>query len=235
MRNITILIVSCLLLTASSSGLAEGVIENWSLGGFGGYNQPILGLNNWFSGNVKFGITAGYVFKPGLELELEYYHTKYTDGKITKKTFVWGVDRKAYKSPQAQSDMTFNSFLANWLVHFGGATRAFEKGRVSPYMVVGAGFYDYIHKVSGMIYPGQKVEPLNPSIVLLPTEDSKVALGGNIGGGVAIFASPKLVFDFRFRYNILLGHIRPMMAWGLDEVFPLQFSDVGARLKFYFK
>ena len=55
--------------------------------------------------------------------------------------------------------MKWNALATNWLWYFREVEDATERTRRSPYAMLGVGFYDYTHKVKGLIYPGNGVIP----------------------------------------------------------------------------
>lgn len=227
-------IMAVLLLAMTWTAGAQETPQSWGVGGYVDYNLPIFGLRDWFSGGLQGGVVLTYVFRPRLAMELEAHYAKYRHGKLEDRPFVWPVDNQSHASPNASNSMRFRTFLANWLIPLGGNERGFGRGRTVPYFTVGAGFYDYANKISGLIFPGQRVKPLNENLLLEPVKDTRTALGVNLGFGAEIPAGKRMGVDLRGRYNFILGQIRPMTAWNLDEVFLLQLLDVSVRFKIHF-
>ena len=165
-------------------------------------------------------------------MEFEYHHAKLTEGKIEGRAFTWGVDKKKYLSPEAQSRLNLNGFLMNALVRLReGSGSGVE---LAPYIAVGAGVYDYQDRISGLIYPGQKVAPLDPELLIEPRQDDHTALGANFGLGMTVIQG-HFGLDVRARYHMILGDLRPMEAWGLESVFPMGMVDVRTTFKIYFQ
>ena len=74
------------------------------------------------------------------------------------------------------------------------------------------------------------------SLLLEAFSDTRTALGVNVGFGVEGFIFDNISVDLRGRYNVLLGELRPMEAWGIEgQTFPMQFWNVRAGMRFYFK
>jgi opacity protein-like surface antigen len=225
----------CLLISASKIQSQE-TTGRWGVGTFVDYNRATFQLKDWYaSGRSQVGGVFTYVASSKVTVEVEYHRSRFDHGSLEKRTFTWTVDNKPYASPNAVSKMKLNSFLVNTLIH-KGSSRIVGSGNYSPYLTVGIGFYDYKTDVRGLIYPGQKTAPLNMGLLLEPFSDTQTALGANFGIGVEAFIFENIAVDLRGRYNVLLGELRPMEAWGLKgQTFPMQFWNLRAGVKFYFK
>ncbi len=105
--------------------------------------------------------------------------------------------------------------------------------QLRPYVAIGGGFYDYTDEISGMVYPGQNLEPLDTDLVILPRQDDHTALGVNGGLGMMV-AQGRFGLDVRARYHMIIGDLRSMEAWGLESVFPISIIDVRTTFKLYF-
>jgi len=227
-------LVGLLLLVWVSLAGAQEVAGRWGIGILWNYDAPAFGLRDWYSGTSKIGGTFIYVSSPTRAVEVEYHRAEFTHGSIEEKEFEWAADGNRYLSPEASAEMTFSSVLVNAVLYSSKRGIPFSAARYTPYLVVGGGFYGYEHKVSGLIYPGQKTKPLDPDVKLEPFSDTRKALGANLGLGVEAFVTSNVSIDLRARYNFIVGELRPMEAWGLKRVFPIQSADVGACVKFYF-
>jgi hypothetical protein len=192
---------------------------------------PVLGFDDRYASSEQFGVVFARKLSERTTLEFEYNHAKLTDGKIERKPFVWSVDRKEYTSPNAKSEFNLNSFLVNALVGLGN--RKAEGIDLLPYVAVGCGFYDYQDRISGLIYPGQNAATLDPTVVMEPRADDHTALGTNAGLGMAIVQG-RFGLDLRARYNVIIGDLRAMEAWGLDGVFPICTVDMRTSFKLFF-
>jgi hypothetical protein len=233
-RIFNVLLVLCLgALLASPPAGAASLEGAWGLGLSADLNAPVLGLRNWYSQGPKLGIALHRVTGSKRSIELEYHYSKFTGGAIEKTAFTWGVDGNQYSSPKAKADMTFNGVAMNFVFHFPRSGQELSGEGSVPYFVFGAGFYDYRHKVSGLVYPGQKVKPLVKNKELNPIEDTRTAASLSVGGGVQIFVSEKAAIDLRGRYNFIFGQLRPFRDWGLKSTFPFSIIDIGVGLKFY--
>ena len=217
------------------SGAAD-VGGTWGVGFTANYELPVFKLNQWFpSGGPQFGATVVHVVNETWSAEVEAHYSKFGDGDLEGRAFLWSVDGRDYQSPQANSEMTWGSVVVNFIRHFGGSGKKLEQGGGAPYFLLGAGFFHYENNISGLIYPAQSQEPLDTSILLRPVSDIRTALGLNLGMGVEYFASRSMAIDLRAQYNLIMGTVRPLEAWGLEEVFPFQKLNFGGRLSQVFE
>ena len=169
-----------------------------------------------------------------LYLEVEYHHSDWDKGKLADKPFTWSVDGVDYLSPAAVQEMKMNSVAFNLLIFHQGIP-SFRAKDFTYYYQVGAGVYDYKAERRNFIYPNQKAEPLDVTLVMQPQIDTRVALSGHLGLGMQAFAWDNVALDVRARYHIMMGDIRPMYDWGVEtKTFPMMLFDVGVGLKFYF-
>jgi opacity protein-like surface antigen len=221
-------------MVASSGYGAEGASGRYGIGLFVDYLVPASAFNTWHKPAPEFGANLSYALgsAKGMALEFEYHYARFKHGRIEKKSFIWGVDKKAYQSPSAQNRMTVNSGLINTLIYFG-PKRSGSSGKASPYLAIGTGFYNYVNRTENLIYPGQKKEPLDTRQVLEPAEDNSTAFGVSLGFGVEMMMGPKAALDLRGRYHTVFGHLNPMEAWGVKETFPIQIGDVRVAMRFY--
>ena len=183
-------------------------------------------------------------------MEVEYHHIKMGHGALETKPFVWGITNKEYASvdvyPDARYDMKFNSLLLSGLVHFRSG-RSMEEGGYSPYVVVGAGFYDHLAVSENILFPGQNESDAKaagagvdadgltmPAVVMPRAEDTRTALAANVGFGMEMFLTRTIAVDVRGRYHFIISELRPFDQWGFDKAFPLQMIDFAAGFKFYF-
>lgn len=226
--------VGGLVLMAVSPGHTQGASGRYGIGLFVDYLVPTSAFKTWHKPAPEFGANLNYMLgsAKGMALEFEYHYSRFQHGRIEKKAFTWGVDQKPYQSPNARNRMTVNSGLINTVIYFG-PRRSGSSGKASPYLAIGTGFYNYVNRTEGLIYPGQKATPLNPNLLLEPREDTNTSFGVSLGFGTEIMVSPKAALDLRGRYHMVFGHLNPMEAWGLKEVFPIQMGDVRVAMRFY--
>lgn len=239
------------LLLASQMASAQDLRGKWGVGGFIAYNTPLYSFGERWDGNAdKWGINLSYVSSNRITMELEYHNAKFDDGILETRPFTWGVTNLAYASedinPDSEYSMKFNSLLLSAVVHFR-RDRQMDEGSFSPYIVVGAGFYDHLATAKNILWPGQNegealaagagVDAAGltlPAVVMAPQEDTRTALAIAAGVGLEAFLTPTIAIDTRLRYHFMLTELRPYDAWLLNKVFPLQMMDLTAGFKFYF-
>ncbi len=59
-------------------------------------------------------------------------------------------------------------------------------------------------------------------------------LSFGFGGGLNYALNPQINLALDVKYNILFGYLRPMEAWLLEDVSPLQIFTVGLDINYYF-
>ncbi len=226
------LVALCVASEASAAG-------KWAVGGFVDYNSPQRGMKDRFGGVSKFSGGVSYVKSDLFTVSLEYNRANLKDGKLETLPFKWAVDNKFYTSPNGSSTMKLNTFSVNAMVFPGQENRShgFKPKDYRWYMLVGGGYCDYKAVNKNFIYPGQTggtTKTLDPTRLLEPQVDKRVAMAASLGAGVEAFISDSWALDVRARYNIIVGEIRPMLLWNLERIFPIQFVDIGVGMKFYF-
>ncbi|MGA1195652.1 MAG: hypothetical protein ACO36I_04010 [Candidatus Latescibacterota bacterium] len=217
-----------LLLVLATTAMAQE--SRYGVGVFFDRSVPMMGFNDRYTPSQIYGVVFDYRLSNRTTMEFEYHHMTMEDGKIEDQAFIWPIDKKSYLSPDAQSRFNLNSFVINALAHLRQRTNSDEM-QLLPYIAVGAGYYDYQDRVSGLIFPGQKIEPLDPTIQQ-DYEDEHTALGANFGLGMAIVQG-RFGLDVRGRYNVILGDLRPLEAWGFSGVFPITTMDFRTTFKLY--
>ena len=234
-KKIWVAFLTCVfLLTAISMGEAQESGRKWGVGTFLSLNAPMGRLGDQFSPSSKFGMSWQYMLNKKLYLEMEYHRSEFNHGKLEEQTFTWSVDGKDYLSPEASTQMNFDGGAVNLLIFHQGAP-SLKGGAFAYYFQVGGGYYHYKVERRNFIFPGQRQEPLDPTLVLQPQIDSKTALTLNAGFGIQAFPIDRIALDLRARYNVLMGEVRPMWDWGIEnKTFPMMLLDIGAGVKFYF-
>jgi hypothetical protein len=217
-----------LLLVLATTAMAQG--SRYGLGVFFDRSVPVSGFHNRYEPGQIYGVVLDYRSSNRTTLEFEYHHMTIEGGKIEGQAFTWPIDKKSYLSPEANSRFNLNSFVINALAHLQ-QRKSGEDMQLLPYIAVGAGYYDYQDHVSGLIFPGQKFEPLDATIQE-DFEDEHTALGGSFGLGMTIVQG-RFGLDLRGRYNVILGDLRPLEAWGFAGVFPITILDLRTTFKMY--
>ncbi len=226
----------CLTLLFSIPGTGQSEVDGtWGMGIVANYEMPLFALNSWFpSGGVNVGASIVNVKNATWTFELDGQYTKYSSGDLEKRSFLFGGDGQSYNSPNANSEMVWASLAANFLYHFNRGGEKMESGGGAPYLLIGAGFYHFKNKMSGLIYPGQSGTTIDPNVLLRSAEDVRTEPGVSLGFGIEYFASQSVAIDIRGQYHIIWGETRSMEAWGLEKAYPFHKFNGGARIKFYF-
>lgn len=232
-KSLVLILAGVVLLTCV--GLSEAQQgRKWGVGTFLALNSPVGKLGDQFGPTSKYGLNWQYLLSERLYIEVEYHHSDWGEGKLVDQPFTWSVDGKDYVSPAAVHKMKMNSVAFNLLI-FHQEIPSFRAKDFAYYVQVGAGFYDYKAERHNFIYPGQKTEPLDVTLVLQPQIDTRAALTAHFGMGIQAFAIDNVALDIRARYHVIMGDVRPMWDWGIEQkTFPMMLFDVGAGLKFYF-
>ncbi len=236
MKALGIALLSLVLIAGLSFPADAQVAGTKGFGIHAAYNIPTFTLREHYSsGGIKGGALFAYVVNETWTAEVEANFSQYTGGDVEDASFTWNVSGAEVSSPSAKSEMKWITGSLAFLYHFNQGGSKLGVGGGAPYVSFGTGFYRYKNEVSGLIWPGQKSEPLDTSLLLQTIEDRRVALTVNVGLGVEYFASESFAFDIRGQYNVSLGNLRPREAWDIHEAWPLQNLDIGVRLKFYQK
>ena len=218
--------VAMLLLLMTGAASAQDYVRVGA-SAFVNYNMPVFALRKgWYNSATKWGASLLYSMNSRVTMEFEYHRAGYHDGKIEDRTFLYAGDGKQHESPAAAA-------LINFMVRLGDQSDLFKAQKTSTYVVVGGGFYDYNNTLSGMIYPGQTNDPIDPTLLLEAQQDTRTALGVNVGLGVERFLTKNAALDFRVRHNFVLGQLLPREAWEVKEAWPMQMLDFGVAIKFY--
>ena len=233
MRSKWIYAVFCVFLFLPICSLqAEDLVGRFGFGGYTSLYYPTMGLQERYQFSTKYGVY--FLYTPGSHLttEFEYHRAVFEPGLIAERPMRWPVDMKLYDSPRAENSLIFNSFSVNGLYYFYDRTK---EGGISsaPYFHFGGGFCHYNSATSGLIWPGQTSKPLDPEMVIPPFEDKAFGLTMSLGLGVEVMAGRQAALDIHARYNVVVGELRSMEAYGLANVWPLQMIDVGIGMKYY--
>ncbi len=209
-------------LNAGNSGILIG----------GGAAVPLGGLNTWYSTAPKFTFSYFTTPRAGTRILYETHFQLYHHGNIEDREFQWQIDYNYYRSPEARAKMGWNSFLLK--VYQSLELEIIPIKSLSPFFSYGFGFYNYSHRVSGLIYPGQSTTPLNTSFIMDPVTDRRVAWGATFGIGGEKTINNHLHVILNMEYHVAIGYLRPFEDWGIHEVFPLQYLSVDLALGYSF-
>ena len=193
---------------------------------------PLMGLNDWYNPTPQLGIQAVFPRDESHQIIVEVHTLRFDHGAIEDREFRWLVDYQLYKSPQAAAQMIWNDFIVKNRTLLPERSVSFGKKRWTPFWSFGAGFYNYVHRVSGLVYPGQPQTPLDTEFVMNPVSDRRVAWGGNLGAGAAVPLAGRFLALVTADYHVAIGYLRPFEDWGLSEVVPIQFLSINIGVTF---
>lgn len=193
-----------------------------SISFYTGAGIPILGLNDWYGLTPVLGIQYAYKSDDKTDLVYEFHYQKFNHGSIENRKFLWVVDYNYYLSEETSANMSWNDFIFKIRKYVHNKSFALSGKTIIPTFSYGFGFYNYAHKVKGLIYPGQYIE-LDETFLMEPVIDRRVAWGGNLGlGGITSF-NESMDIRFELNYHTAIGYVRAFEDWGLYEVVPIQF------------
>ena len=94
-----------------------------------------------------------------------------------------------------------------------------SRSKLVPYLTGGIGYHHFTHQVSGLIWPGQLEQPLDPTLLIRPYEISRNERLAYIGGGIAYHLSKQSTIDFYVRWNSYLSLVlRSPRYWSRESV-----------------
>jgi len=227
-RNRICSIVACLILLCMFSSQSWSQQDRWGLGITPQYDIPLFNFNNRFAGGPNIGLKFSYE-KTNTSYEIIYFNSKFSQGKIEDLTFQWVLDGENYTSPQASSEFSSKGILAVLKKPF-----RLSIGPLVSYWSIGSGFVTYQHQIKDLIFPGQTILHLDPTFTYSPEVENQTAFSLNFGGGLRYRIGSQLDVDLNVRYNIVFGYLRPMEAWFLEKVSPMQSLSIGIDLSYYF-
>ena len=219
-----------LLCITASQALSQEVPSGtqWGLGLSSQYDIPLYTFYDRFDGGANIGLKVSFV-KNTTTYDITYFTSNFSNGKIEKTKFQWVFDGNYYSSPKASSDISFHGLTATLQKPFH-----FNIGPLSPFWSVGSGFIYYKHEIRNLVFPGQSVPPLDQNFIYSPDDETRTSFSINFGGGLAYNPAPQLKLALNLRYNIIFGYLRPMEAWFLEKVTPMQLFGIGLDLTYYF-
>ena len=238
MKNMKIIIsIGFFFLLISNPGFSQTPqtsAQKYGVAVVTGLGVPVMGLSNWYSAAPQLGIQAVYRYKKNVEICFEYHFQHFTHGSIEKRKFQWLVDDNYYSSPKASAHMVWNDFIISARQLYPGKSFHFLNKAFIPFSVFGTGLYNYVHKVKGLIYPGQPREPIDLNFTMEPVSDRRVAWGATIGGGLEMKLTKNMVAHTQLDYHAVIGYMRPFEDWGFSEITPIQFLSVRMGLLYWF-
>ncbi len=210
-------------------GLAQNASADrtWGLGTITHFNLPVSNLGDRFDGAPLIGLKWVYRHDR-ITYDISCIYSNFPAGKIEDQTFQWIFDGLAYPSPLAASKIQFVGLLGN----LQRVVKPF--GHFAPYWSVGAGFIHFEHQITDLVFPGQNIPPLDYNFIYSPDPEKSTSLTINLGGGIQYFITPQIGLALDVKYNFIFGYLRPMEAWLLEKVSPIQLLNVGLGFTYYF-
>ena len=203
--------------------IAQSADKTQSISFYSGAGIPVLGLDNWYGSTPIYGIQYAFQENDETEIIFEFHYHKYNHGSIEDRKFKWIVDYNDYLSKEANAHMIWNDFILKSRKSLRDKTFTFSGKQFIPTLSYGIGFYNYTHRVKGLIYPGQYNPPLDETKLMDPITDRRVAWGGNLGIGGYTAINEVIKLRIGLNYHAAIGYLRSFEDWGLFEVVPLQF------------
>ncbi|NOY78510.1 MAG: hypothetical protein GXO76_11640 [Calditrichaeota bacterium] len=199
-----------------------------------GLGMPIMALSHWYKSAPQVGIQAVYQYRKNVEICFEFHYQHFTHGSIEKRKFQWLVDDQFYASPKASAHMIWNDFIISVRQFYSRKSFQLLGKSIIPYSVFGTGLYNYVHHVSGLIYPGQPRQPIDLNFLMEPVSDRRVAWGATAGAGLEMPVAQRIKAHVQLNYHAIIGYMRPFEDWGFSEITPIQFLSVRMGVLFWF-
>ena len=225
-------IITILIFASFTS--AQSSDRTQSISFYSGAGIPVLGLNDWYGSTPILGIQYAYRSNDKTDIIFEFHYQKYNHGSIEDRQFQWIIDYNYYSSSKSNAHMIWNDFILKTQKHLNNKQTQIAGKTIVPSFSYGIGFYNYAHRVKGLIYPGQYTQPLDETYLMDPITDRRVAWGGNLGLGGYTSFNETMNLRFGLNYHVAVGYIRAFEDWDLYEVLPLQFftMELGIVYKF---
>ena len=235
-RTLRIFLLGVLVALPSGELFADTHQNRWGIGGFVNYQVPLFSLRDRYAQTGKYGFNLNYVASNLVTVEVEYYYSKFNNGKLATTPFTYPIDSQDYISPNASSTMTYNSLCVNALVFVGEENQlhGFRAKDYRHYLALGGGFFRYNAENRNLVWPAQTSDEIDLGAVMDPQIDKRTTIALTAGAGLEAFVVDNISLDVRGRLNFVVGELRPMLFYGLERTRPLMSFDVGAGVKFYF-
>lgn len=210
----------------------------YALGVHGSMLRPAGPLKGWYNISPAFVGHLTYQVSDRTMTEVEVTYSPLSDAGLSGRSFTWhnglgAANGSSVKSPGAEASMWMGGIVVNGLRTF----QPDEPGRSVPYIAAGIGFLKYTHEVSGLIWPGQVGEQIrtDSQSTVETTVDEDVALSINTGLGFYRRTSDQFLVDFRIRWNVSMGELRPYEDWDLKKTFPIFSFNLMVGIKYFMR
>ena len=220
----------------TSAALAQEM--RYALGVHGSMLRPAGPLKGWYNISPAFVGQLTYQVSDRTMTEVEVTYSPLTDAGLSDRQFTWhnglgAANGTRIKSPGAEANMWIGGIVVNGL----RSLKPDEVGQSVPYIAAGIGFLRYTHEVSGLIWPGQVGEQIRTDAqgMVETTVDEDVALSINTGLGFYRRTSDQFLVDFRVRWNVSMGELRPYEDWELKKTFPIFSFNLMVGVKYFMR
>ena len=210
----------------------------YALGVHGSMLRPAGPLKGWYNISPAFVGQLTYQVSDRTMTEVEVTYSPLADAGLSDRSFTWhnglgAANGSSVKSPGAEASMWIGGIVVNGLRTF----KPDEAGQSVPYIAAGIGFLKYTHEVSGLIWPGQVGEQIRTDSqgTVETTVDEDVALSINTGLGFYRRTSDQFLVDFRIRWNVSMGELRPYEDWDLKKTFPIFSFNLMVGIKYFMR
>lgn len=210
----------------------------YALGVHGSMLRPAGPLKGWYNISPAFVGQLTYQVSDRTMTEVEVTYSPLTDAGLSDRQFTWhnglgAANGSRIKSPGAEANMWIGGIVVNGL----RSLKPDQVGQSVPYIAAGIGFLRYTHEVSGLIWPGQVGEQIRTDAqgMVETTVDEDVALSINTGLGFYRRTSDQFLVDFRVRWNVSMGELRPYEDWELKKTFPIFSFNLMVGVKYFMR
>ena len=210
----------------------------YAFGVHGSMLRPAGPLKGWYNISPAFVGQLTYQVSDRTMTEVEVTYSPLADAGLSDRSFTWhnglgAANGSSVKSPGAEASMWIGGIVVNGLRTF----KPDEAGQSVPYIAAGIGFLKYTHEVSGLIWPGQVGEQIRTDSqgTVETTVDEDVALSINTGLGFYRRTSDQFLVDFRIRWNVSMGELRPYEDWDLKKTFPIFSFNLMVGIKYFMR
>ena len=217
---------------------AQAQDMRYALGVHGSMLRPAGPLKGWYNISPAFVGQLTYKVSDRTMTEVEVTYSPLTDAGLSDRQFTWhnglgAANGSRIKSPGAEANMWIGGIVVNGL----RSLKPDEVGQSVPYIAAGIGFLRYTHEVSGLIWPGQVGEQIRTDAqgMVETTVDEDVALSINTGLGFYRRTSDQFLVDFRVRWNVSMGELRPYEDWELKKTFPIFSFNLMVGVKYFMR
>lgn len=207
----------------------------WSSGISGCYSIPIGGLENRVSQTFGFSLAQTVPLDESKNLMLYGMHSSFeTSNQFRERMQPFFPDSLAHFYREANSEMRIQAIGFNIL-------RSIETNwKIKPYWLYGTCVLNYKSKIFRNSAEGETGLRLitaegNDSGLNLPVlEEERTTFGADLGVGVCYPFAKHIHIDLRCTYQVIIGELIAAESYGIEQIFPMQFLNLGMQLSYVF-